>query len=318
VAGSVDRAELGVAATPVRPDDSSASRISLPPFSVSACTTFHSTPFEDIAICSAASVDGIGLWEFKLPEGGDDEIAALMQDAGLRATFCFPNVKSLLPGDAFDLRFAFPLEPRARARAMHTSIRRLARFDPLAVVLLAGPPGNRSRQKARSEAVDRLRAASDVAGEAGVSLALEVIRAWADWSLTRTITEAIEFIDAAGVSNVDVLIDLWHFWDGSDALADLATYHDRVVCVQISDRPRTARGAMDRVLPGQGGIPLASLMACIQASGFSGWYELEIISDDGTFGDAYADSLWRRDPAEVVRLGWNAFRSLWTEQVRVR
>jgi hypothetical protein len=64
----------------------------LPPFAVSACTTYHSSFAEDLANYRALDIDGIGLWEYKLPQGRDDETVARFQESGLTATFCFPNV----------------------------------------------------------------------------------------------------------------------------------------------------------------------------------------------------------------------------------
>ena len=46
-------------------------------------------------------------------------------------------------------------------------------------------------------------------------------------------------------------------------------------------------------------------------AGWRGGYDLEVFSDDGTFGDAFEDSLWREDPEDVARRGHEAFRQLW-------
>ena len=42
-----------------------------PKFSVSEITTFHQTFEEDLASYAAAGVEGIGIWQFKLPEDGE-------------------------------------------------------------------------------------------------------------------------------------------------------------------------------------------------------------------------------------------------------
>ena len=43
-----------------------------PPFSISQITTLGATFEADLHAYAAAGVDGIGIWEIKLPEGGDD------------------------------------------------------------------------------------------------------------------------------------------------------------------------------------------------------------------------------------------------------
>jgi len=107
----------------------------LPPFAVSACTTYHSSFAEDLANYRALDIDGIGLWEYKLPEGRDDETLARFQDSGLTATFCFPNVPGIIYGDVL---FSEPKDPRERLALLKSGIRRLARFRPLAVACLVG------------------------------------------------------------------------------------------------------------------------------------------------------------------------------------
>ena len=44
-----------------------------PRLSVSQITTFRSTFAEDVRRYAAAGLDGIGIWELKLPDGGDAE-----------------------------------------------------------------------------------------------------------------------------------------------------------------------------------------------------------------------------------------------------
>ena len=45
--------------------------------------------------------------------------------------------------------------------------------------------------------------------------------------------------------------------------------------------------------------------------GYDGWFELEVLSDDGTFGNDFPDSLWKRDPVELIRAGREQFMQLW-------
>jgi hypothetical protein len=49
----------------------------------------------------------------------------------------------------------------------------------------------------------------------------------------------------------------------------------------------------------------------MRASPFAGWYEIEIFSDDGTFGSDYSDSLWKMEPARLVGEARDSFRAVW-------
>ena len=39
----------------------------------------------------------------------------------------------------------------------------------------------------------------------------------------------------------------------------------------------------------------------VEAGGYTGWYDLEILSDNGLFGNDYPDSLWKLPPANLVK-----------------
>jgi sugar phosphate isomerase/epimerase len=137
--------------------------------------------------------------------------------------------------------------------------------------------------------VHGLREAAYVAGEVGARLALEVVRPGAGGSLVATIPQALEMIADIGLENVDVLVDTWHSGDTPTFVDDIRRHVARIAGVQISDRAAAARGPLDRALPGRGAMDPRTSSA-LRESGFNGWYELEIFSDDGTFGDAFPDS----------------------------
>jgi sugar phosphate isomerase/epimerase len=84
----------------------------------------------------------------------------------------------------------------------------------------------------------------------------------------------------------------------------------------VNDWREPTRGWADRVLPGDGVADLAAILGALDGAGWDGYYDLEIFSDDGTFGNDYPDSLWGAEPGELVRRGREGFARLW-EQRRV-
>jgi sugar phosphate isomerase/epimerase len=164
---------------------------------------------------------------------------------------------------------------------------------------------------ARSRVVEALREAAYVAGEVNVRLALEVIRPGPGGSLVSTIPEALALIADTGATNLDVLIDTWHFWDSPQTLTDIRAHGESIVGVQVNDRSAAARGWGDRTLPGRGDMDLTAILQAVRDSRFSGWYELEIFSDDGTLGTAYPDSLWKWPARDLLRAGRDGFATVW-------
>jgi hypothetical protein len=72
------------------------------------------------------------------------------------------------------------------------------------------------------------------------------------------------------------------------------------------------------VLPGDGVADILSMLRSLDAGGFDGWYELEILSDDGRIERRLPDSLWARDPREVVSAGRSQFLRLWRASRTIR
>ena len=93
------------------------------------------------------------------------------------------------------------------------------------------------------------------------------------------------------------MLDLWHI---SDPVA-IAAHVGEIAGVHVADRREPTRSHFDRVLPGDGVIDLAAAFRALDAGGYDGWYDVEIFSDNGVFGDALPDSLWDVDAVELAR-----------------
>ena len=72
------------------------------------------------------------------------------------------------------------------------------------------------------------------------------------------------------------------------------------------------RGWCDRALPGEGRADLPGILAALVESGYRGWYDLEIFSDDGRYGTAYPDSLWGPPHEEMLGRARRSFDRAWT------
>jgi sugar phosphate isomerase/epimerase len=70
------------------------------------------------------------------------------------------------------------------------------------------------------------------------------------------------------------------------------------------------------VLPGDGVADLPALVGALDEAGWSGWYDVEIFSDNGTFGNAWPDSLWDVPPETLVRSAKDAFARVWEARIR--
>ena len=89
-----------------------------PRYSVSQWSTPRNTVMMDIEQIARTGGSGIGLWERKLEGHADQAIRESLATHGLVATFCVPNIFSLLSTPASP-----PSEPRETAALFRTTDR---------------------------------------------------------------------------------------------------------------------------------------------------------------------------------------------------
>jgi sugar phosphate isomerase/epimerase len=260
--------------------------------SICEFTTLGASLEEDLAAYRAAGVEGIGICELKLGKDAADRL----RESGLRATHCIPTVPSILPLPLME----GPDDPAERVDALCASVRRLAELDPVCVVFLTGPTGDRDVVREGICAV----AAAGVAS--GVRVALEPVHPTQTdaFSFIHTIPNALELIDG---DPVGIMLDTWHVSD----LDAIKPFVREIAGVHVSDRREPTRSHFDRVLPGDGVLDLAAVFRTLEAGGYDGWYDIEIFSDNGVFGDAFPDSLWDVDPGELARRARTSFERVW-------
>jgi len=291
----VKRSAIGVSSEPDQ----------LPRVSVSQVSTLASSFADDLRDYAAAGLDGIGIWELKLGDGPDDDTLDAFRAGALGSATAVPAVPSvhrlpLLPG---------PPTPRERIDAILRSLHRLAPFEPGAVLCFTGPGD-------RATAVAGLREIAREAESIGVHVALEPfqLEGIESWSIANTLTDAAQLIDEIGSPAVGIQFDVWHLWNTPDLFEEIERHAHRIVGVHVSDWREPTRGWADRVLPGDGVANIPAILGALERAGWDGFYDIEIFSDNGTFGAAYPDSLWDVDGAELVRLCRQRLIESWQER----
>ena len=272
---------------------------------MSQVSTLAATFADDIRTYTDAGLDGIGIWELKLGDGADDDAVALLRESGLGSATAVPAVPSinplpLLPG---------PGDPRERTDAILRSLERLAAFEPAAVLCFTGPGD-------RATAVRGIREVAAEAEKLGLRIAVEPFQADGieSWSSVNTLADAAEFIEEIGSPALGIQFDVWHQWNTPDLLDAIERHVDFIVGVHVNDWREPTRGWADRVLPGDGVAGVPAILGALDRAGWDGFYDIEIFSDNGTFGAAYPDSLWDLDPAELVDRGRKQLLECWSER----
>jgi sugar phosphate isomerase/epimerase len=255
-----------------------------------------------------AGADAIGIWEMKLPASGDAAALEQLEASGLGSASAIPAIPSILPLPLME----GPSDAAARVDAICMSLHRLAPFKPSGVVCLTGPGDD------RDTVVDGLMTIGEEAERAGVRVGLEPINrvGGENWTMISSLGEAVELVDEADRPALGIQVDTWHVWNTPTLLEDIERYVDHFVGVHVADWREPSRTWADRVLPGDGVADLPAILGALDRAGWDGHYDLEIFSDNGTFGNALHDSLWDVPTAELARRGREAFERSWEARIR--
>jgi sugar phosphate isomerase/epimerase len=247
-------------------------------------TTFPASFEDELAAYRAGGAGGIGILEFKLE--GVDDVRGKLRESGLAATACLPSAGSILPAPLIP----GPDEPEARVDSICESIARLAALDPSCVFFLTGVGDDVAAVR------EGIRRIGEAGTKHGVRVALEPIHpSQAEvLSFCHTIADALDLI---GDAEVGLLFDTWH-------LAEVA-HVERIYGVHVADRREPTRSDFDRLLPGDGSR--AAVRALLEA-GWDGWFDVEVMSDNGTFGHRFDDSLWDLPVTELARRAAESLR----------
>ena len=281
-----------------------------PSVSVSQITTLRSSFADDVRTYADAGLSGIGVWELKLPEGGEAEALELLAESGLASAAAIPLVPSILPLPLL----GGPADPAERIDAYCRSLARLAPFEPTGLVCLTGTGLGRDPDDARATVVDGLRTIGAEAERLGLRIGIEPYQrdGGEQWTIANTIPEALQLIDEAGGSPaLGIQFDVWHLWNTETLYDDIDRHIGRFTGVHICDVRAPTRGWADRLLPGDGCADVPRILRALDSAGWDGLYDVEIFSDDGTFGAAYPDSLWAARPDALLARTRKAFERCW-------
>lgn len=145
----------------------------------------------------------------------------------------------------------------------------------------------------QGEIVAVLRDLAGVARNAGVRLGFEFIGTAN--SAVRTLAETRSIVEALEDETVGLVIDAFHFYTGGSTLDMLKGLDPRRLFIvhldDAEDGPRERLTDANRLLPGDGVIPLRELVSDLEALGYRGVYSIEL----------FRPEYWQWDPARLAR-----------------
>src|SRR5262249_36995396 len=146
------------------------------------------------------------------------------------------------------------------------------------LMVLPGGAPSLSWEEAAARARPLLEALVPVAEAWGARLALgPVSQLRMDLAFPHSFDEALDLADAIGSPWLGVVLELNNAWIERRLYANIAARTQRIAVVQVSDFKVGTMNASERVVPGDGDIPLRRIVGALAAAGYERWYDIELL-----------------------------------------
>lgn len=260
---------------------------------------------EQATLSAELGCRGMGVFHPIVPKNTTaDAVRRVLDSHGLQATICVPKPFTLLPRFGFDAPTGRWAEYGERLpgslQAMSASLEWLAQLRPDCVLVIPGAQGAMSQSEAWDKACEALGRLCEVAHRLDLRLCIEPVhpRFASDFSIVATIDAALQMISDISAENLGVLIEIFHIWDHADRFDQIGRAAGRITGVQLSDSPAFPHSVIDRLPPGDGAADIVAIIQAIEASGYKGWYDIEV-----PFGGGARLETGPHDPSNRARVG---------------
>jgi sugar phosphate isomerase/epimerase len=238
---------------------------------VSAISTFRLPLDEDIAFWRSHGITNAGVSVAKLEAFGWDagtDVVRRAVDAGL-------HVRDLIGLGSFHL--ADPTRWEHRRERLTRAVATAAAVDAPVIVFTTGPFAPLAWDEAADAFEEAIRPVLGEARAQGIDFAIEHTNSLrVDVGFVHTLRDAL---DLARRLDVGVCMELNACWAERGLERTIVTGVDRIRLVQVSDFEVGTVASSQRLVPGDGDIPIARIVRTLVSAGYDGVFELELIGD---------------------------------------
>jgi len=236
---------------------------------------------------SAEGVKGITVWRDALIDRNIKQTGQLLRDHGL-------DIVSLCRGGFFPNK-----EKEKRKLAIEDNLKAIEEASELGtqlIVLVCGADPIQSLEDSRKQIQEGIQTILPQAKAAGIKLAIEPLHPmYADTrSAINTLAQANDMAEQINSPYVGVAVDVYHLWWDPSLEQEIKRCgdNDHLLAFHICDwNSPTVDILLDRGLMGDGCIPVNKIRSWVEATGFTGFYEVEIFSN----------KYWQQDQSHFLK-----------------
>jgi sugar phosphate isomerase/epimerase len=242
---------------------------------------------------AAAGVKGITVWREALEGRNIKETGKMLLELGL-------TIVSLCRGGFFP-----HVDVHKRKTAIddnRKAIEEAAKLGTSMLVLVCGADPAQSLEESRKQIRDGISAIIPEAAAAGVKLTIEPLHPmYADTrSAINTLAQANDMAEELNSPWVGIAVDVYHLWWDPFLEKEIkrSGEHGNLAAFHICDwKVPTTHLLLDRGLMGEGCIPVKQIRSWVEATGFTGFNEVEIFSD----------TYWKENQSDFLKKIINAY-----------
>jgi sugar phosphate isomerase/epimerase len=244
----------------------------MPRISINEMTTYHWSLLEDVSGYHSAGVKSIGVWRRKLCDFGEERGVELLRESGL-AVSSFSSAGGFTGSDGQTFREAVDDALDA--------VRLAAEMQAECLVVVTGGRAGHTLNHARRILRDALWEIGDAAGRAGLSIALQPVhrRPVERWSFLTTLEATLDMLAWCDHPRVGMVFDFFHLWREPELYRRVPQALPWIKIAALCDARAPACGDEDRCLPGQGQLPVVEIITALEASGYRGVYDVQLLGD---------------------------------------
>lgn len=244
--------------------------------SLNQATTLRWSFEEDVVRYRLAGIDTMGVWLPKLLEYGEERAVEWLAENNM-------SVSTLSYAGGFTGAFGHELTDVLEETRELVQLAGLLRAKSLVVV--TGPINNHITKHATRLVVESLKELADEASENDVTLSLMPMRKvfCRDWTFLHGLDESLAILDRVNHPAAKLAFDIYHLWPEKGLLQRLPDLIPRIGVVQVSDALPDGTCGYDRVLPGEGILPVSGLLNGLIEAGYRGCVDYQI----------WSESLWQ-------------------------
>lgn len=161
------------------------------------------------------------------------------------------------------------------------------------VVVPSPKPAGYTKESVKNESIKVLKELSGIAEGYNVQLAFEFL-GFKECSVN-TLADCLEIVEEVDKEIIGLVLDTFHFFVGGSSLETLKGMDkDKLFIFHINDAqdlPRDQLKDANRLLPGDGIIPLRQILGALKKIGYAGIISVELFNPE----------YWKQDPDELAK-----------------